>query len=76
MMRKCHKNTCPVGIATQNKTLRERFDGRVEDVITFFQYMAQGLREIMAELGFPHYRCHGWSRSETETSPRRCTLEI
>ncbi|MCG3725998.1 glutamate synthase large subunit [Vibrio cincinnatiensis] len=52
MMRKCHKNTCPVGIATQNKTLRERFDGRVEDVVTFFQYMVQGLREIMAELGF------------------------
>lgn len=52
MMRKCHKNTCPVGIATQNKTLRERFDGRVEDVVTFFQYLAEGLREIMAELGF------------------------
>ncbi len=52
MMRKCHKNTCPVGIATQNKTLRERFDGRVDDVVTFFRYMAQGLREIMAELGF------------------------
>ncbi|MGF1685541.1 glutamate synthase large subunit [Photobacterium japonica] len=52
MMRKCHKNTCPVGIATQNKTLRERFDGRVDDVVTFFQYMAAGLREIMAELGF------------------------
>lgn len=52
MMRKCHKNTCPVGIATQNKTLRERFDGRVEDVMTFFLYMAQGLREIMAELGY------------------------
>ncbi|RJG38594.1 glutamate synthase large subunit [Motilimonas pumila] len=52
MMRKCHLNTCPVGIATQNKTLRERFDGRVEDVVTFFEYMVQGLREIMAELGF------------------------
>ncbi|MCD9499239.1 glutamate synthase large subunit [Photobacterium carnosum] len=52
MMRKCHKNTCPVGIATQNKTLRERFDGRVEDVVTFFQYMGEGLREVMAELGF------------------------
>jgi glutamate synthase (NADPH/NADH) large chain len=52
MMRKCHKNTCPVGIATQNKSLRERFDGRVEDVVTFFQYMAEGLREVMAELGF------------------------
>lgn len=52
MMRKCHQNTCPVGIATQNKTLRERFAGRVEDVVTFFQFMAEGLREIMAELGF------------------------
>ncbi|MGB2078373.1 MAG: glutamate synthase-related protein, partial [Vibrio sp.] len=52
MMRKCHKNTCPVGIATQNKTLRERFDGRVDDVVTFFTYMAEGLRELMAELGF------------------------
>ncbi|MBD1572785.1 glutamate synthase large subunit [Vibrio sp. S17_S38] len=52
MMRKCHKNTCPVGIATQNKSLRERFDGRVDDVVTFFQYLAEGLREIMAELGF------------------------
>lgn len=52
MMRKCHLNTCPVGIATQNKTLRERFDGRVEDIITFFTYMAEGLREIMSALGF------------------------
>ncbi|UJF19655.1 glutamate synthase large subunit [Vibrio sp. SS-MA-C1-2] len=52
MMRKCHLNTCPVGIATQNKTLRERFDGRVEDVVTFFNYMAEGLREMMAELGY------------------------
>ncbi|MFD2179924.1 glutamate synthase large subunit [Veronia pacifica] len=52
MMRKCHLNTCPVGIATQNKTLRERFAGRVEDVVTFFTYMAEGLREIMAELGY------------------------
>lgn len=52
MMRKCHKNTCPVGIATQDKTLRGRYDGRVDDVVTFFQYMVEGLREIMAELGF------------------------
>lgn len=52
MMRKCHLNTCPVGIATQNKTLRERFDGRVEDVVTLFQYLVQGLRENMAELGY------------------------
>ncbi|MEL0628275.1 glutamate synthase large subunit [Psychromonas aquatilis] len=52
MMRKCHLNTCPVGIATQNKTLRERFDGRVEDVVTFFGYMVQGMRENMAKLGY------------------------
>jgi len=52
MMRKCHLNTCPVGIATQNKTLRERFDGRVDDVVTFFQYMVQGMRENMAALGY------------------------
>ncbi len=52
MMRKCHLNTCPVGIATQDKTLRDRFDGRVEDVVTFFQYMVEGMREYMAELGF------------------------
>lgn len=52
MMRKCHLNTCPVGIATQNKTLRERFEGKVEDVVTFFQYLVEGMREIMAELGY------------------------
>ncbi|WP_298943510.1 glutamate synthase large subunit [uncultured Psychromonas sp.] len=52
MMRKCHLNTCPVGIATQNKTLRERFDGRVDDVVTFFGYMVEGMRENMAKLGY------------------------
>ncbi|WP_019614639.1 glutamate synthase large subunit [Psychromonas ossibalaenae] len=52
MMRKCHLNTCPVGIATQNKTLRERFDGRVEDVVTLFQYLVEGMRENMAMLGY------------------------
>ncbi|WP_354623727.1 glutamate synthase large subunit [Psychromonas sp. MME2] len=52
MMRKCHLNTCPVGIATQNKTLRERFDGRVEDVVTFFSYLVEGMRENMAMLGY------------------------
>lgn len=52
MMRKCHLNTCPVGIATQNRELRERYAGKVEHVINFFTLMAEGLREIMAELGF------------------------
>lgn len=52
MMRKCHLNTCPVGVATQNKTLRERFTGKAEDVVNFFHFLAQEMREIMAELGF------------------------
>jgi glutamate synthase (NADPH/NADH) large chain len=52
MMRKCHMNTCPAGIATQDKRLRDRYKGKVENVVNFFTMMAQGLREIMAELGF------------------------
>ncbi|MEZ5008068.1 MAG: glutamate synthase large subunit [Chitinophagales bacterium] len=52
MMRKCHLNTCPVGIATQNKELRERYTGDPEHVINFFTFLANDLREIMAELGF------------------------
>ena len=52
MMRKCHLNTCPVGIATQNPELRQLFSGKVEDVVNFFTFLAQEMREIMAELGF------------------------
>jgi glutamate synthase (NADPH/NADH) large chain len=52
MMRKCHLNTCPVGIATQDAGLRERFTGRADILVNFFTMMAEGLREIMAELGF------------------------
>ena len=52
MMRKCHLNTCPVGIATQDKELRDRFTGRADILVNFFTLMAEGLREIMAELGF------------------------
>ncbi len=52
MMRKCHLNTCPVGIATQNPELRKRFTGKPEHVINFFTFLAQDLREIMARLGF------------------------
>ena len=52
MMRKCHLNTCPVGIATQDKELRARYEGKVEHVVNFFTMLAEGLREIMAELGF------------------------
>lgn len=52
LMRKCHLNTCPVGIATQRVELRDRFAGKVEDLINFFTFMAEDLREHMALLGF------------------------
>jgi len=52
MMRKCHLNTCPVGIATQDPQLRAKFAGQPEQVINFFYYIAEDLRSIMAKLGF------------------------
>jgi len=52
MMRKCHLNTCPVGIATQNETLRKRFTGQPEHVINYFFFIAEEVREILAEMGF------------------------
>ena len=52
MMRKCHLNTCPVGVATQDPVLRKRFTGTPEHVINYFFFVAEELREIMAQLGF------------------------
>ncbi|MFN0148862.1 MAG: glutamate synthase large subunit [Dehalococcoidia bacterium] len=52
MMRVCHLDTCPVGIATQNPVLREKFDGRAEHVVNFFRFIAEEVREYMAQLGF------------------------
>ncbi|MGI5399672.1 glutamate synthase large subunit [Streptomyces sp. CA-135486] len=52
MMRVCHLDTCPVGIATQNPTLRDRFSGKAEYVVNFFEFIAQEVRELLAELGF------------------------
>ena len=52
MMRKCHLNTCPVGIATQDPDLRKRFSGKPEHIINYFFFVAEELRRIMAELGF------------------------
>ena len=52
LMRKCHLNTCPVGIATQDERLRDKFNGRVEDIVNYFKFLARDLREIMAGLGF------------------------
>ena len=55
MMRKCHLNTCSVGIATQNPNLREKFRGKPEAVVNYFNFIAQEVREIMAELGFKKF---------------------
>ncbi len=55
MMRKCHLNTCPVGIATQNPTLRRRFTGTPEHVIRFFWFVAEEVRQIMAQLGIRRF---------------------
>ncbi|MFC4613019.1 glutamate synthase large subunit [Streptomyces maoxianensis] len=52
MMRVCHLDTCPVGIATQNPVLRERFAGKAEYVVNFFEFIAEEVRELLAELGF------------------------
>src|SRR5690606_11535375 len=52
MMRKCHLNTCPVGVATQDPELRKLFSGKPEHIVNLFWFLAEELREIMAELGF------------------------
>ncbi|MGI9483040.1 MAG: glutamate synthase large subunit [Hyphomicrobiales bacterium] len=52
MMRKCHLNTCPVGVATQDPQLRRKFKGKPEHVVNYFFYVAEEVRELMAELGF------------------------
>ncbi|HEX2967745.1 MAG TPA: glutamate synthase large subunit [Bacteroidales bacterium] len=52
MMRKCHLNTCPAGIATQNPELRKQFRGKADNIVTFFRFIAEEVRELLAELGF------------------------
>ncbi|WP_017933827.1 glutamate synthase large subunit [Nocardioides sp. Iso805N] len=52
LMRVCHLDTCPVGVATQNPVLRERFTGKAEYVVNFFRYIAEEVRELLGELGF------------------------
>ena len=55
MMRKCHLNTCPVGVATQDPVLRKRFTGQPEHVINYFFFVAEEVREIMAQLGYKKF---------------------
>ena len=52
MMRKCHLNTCPVGVATQNPELRKHFTGEADHLVTFFRFMAEEVRELLAEIGY------------------------
>ena len=56
MMRVCHLNTCPVGVATQDPRLRKLFTGKPEHVVNFMRYIAQEVRELMAQLGFRHLK--------------------
>ncbi|MET0976765.1 MAG: glutamate synthase large subunit [Leifsonia sp.] len=67
MMRVCHLDTCPVGVATQNPVLRERFSGKAEYVVNFFEFIAQEVREYLAELGL---------RSLDEAIGRRDLLDV
>lgn len=83
MMRKCHLNTCPVGVATQDPELRKRFTGNPDHVVNFFRFMVQEFREIMAELGFrtvnemvgqvdclqPRENIRHWKFSKLDLSP-------
>ncbi len=62
MMRKCHLNTCPVGIATQDPALRAKFQGKPEHVINFFFFIAEQVRQYMAQLGFRTLRRNGGPR--------------
>lgn len=55
MMRKCHLNTCPVGVATQDPVLRAKFSGKPEYVVNYFFFVAEELRQIMAQLGVRTY---------------------
>ncbi|MFC4460408.1 glutamate synthase large subunit [Pseudonocardia nematodicida] len=67
MMRVCHLDTCPVGVATQNPELRKKFDGKAEYVVNFMQFIAQEVREYLAQLGF---------RSLEEAIGRADTLDV
>ena len=77
MMRKCHLNTCPVGVATQDPVLRARFQGKPEHVINYFFFVAEEVREYMAALGLPHLQRDDrpdrglWTRIAPSSTGRR-----
>ena len=79
MMRKCHMNTCPMGVATQNEELRKRFLGRSEYLVNFFTFLAREVREYLAELGFRTLeeivgRADLLERRPSDGTPRRSDL--
>ena len=71
MMRVCHLDTCPVGVATQNPELRERFTGKPEFVVTFFEFIAEEVRELPRRAGLPlaSRRRSGTSSCSTPSRP-------
>ena len=75
MMRVCHLDTCPVGIATQNPVLRDRFTGKAEYVVNFFEFIAEEVRELLAELGFRTIEEAVGHAELLDTEPRRGPLE-
>ncbi len=75
MMRKCHLNTCPVGIATQDPVLRKRFTGKPEHVINFFFFIAEEVRELMAKLGFRTFNEMVGQVEQARHAPRGRALE-
>ena len=75
MMRKCHLNTCPVGVATQDPELRRRFTGKPEHVINYFFFVAEEVRELMAQLGFPTFDEMIGQSQHAGSAPRHRSLE-
>ena len=75
MMRVCHLDTCPVGVATQNPELRKRFTGKPEFVVNFFEFIAQEVREYLAALGFRTLRRGGRAGGTARRRCRRRPLE-
>ncbi|WIV65994.1 glutamate synthase large subunit [Natrialbaceae archaeon AArc-T1-2] len=81
MARKCHENTCPVGVATQREDLRKRFPGEPDHVVNYMTFLAQELREIMAELGFRTVeemvgRVEVLSQREDVSHPKARTVDL
>ena len=73
MMRVCHLDTCPVGVATQNPELRERFTGKPEFVVNFFEFIAEEVREHPGRAGLPHARRGDRPRRAARHRARRST---